>query len=92
MEAKQVIEISQETYDRLDAQARTRGESIERFLDYLVQEFDKLRERLFIEHLRAKGMIVSFPPSKITVPPDFEPVPVKGKPVSEIIIEDREPK
>jgi hypothetical protein len=92
MAAEQTIKISQETYERLEAQARARGESIERFLDYLVQEFDKLRERAFIERLRAKGMIVSFPPSEITVPPDFEPVPVKGKPVSEIIIEDREPK
>lgn len=92
MITEQAIKVSQETYNRLDAQARARGESIEKFLDFLVKEFDKLREREFISYLRAKGMVVTFPPSEITVPPNFKPVPVQGKPVSEVIIEDREPK
>ncbi|MDZ7292429.1 MAG: hypothetical protein ONB44_22160 [candidate division KSB1 bacterium] len=90
MAAEKTIKVSPETYERLDTQARTRGLSIERFLDSLLQEFDKLRERLFIEHLRAEGLIVSFPPGDITVPRDFKPVPVKGEPVSQTIIEDRE--
>jgi len=92
MAANQAVEVSQETYERLDSQARARGQSIERFLEFVVQEFDRAREREFIERLRAKGMIVTFPPSKIKMPRNFKPVPVKGKPVSEIIIEDREPK
>jgi hypothetical protein len=91
MTAEQTIKVWQETYDRLDAEACARGLSIERFLDFLLKEFEKLRERLFIEQLRAKGWIVSFSPTEITIPPNFKPVPVKGEPVSQTIIEDREP-
>jgi len=92
MAAEKSIKVSQAMYERLEAQAQTRGLSIEHFLEYVVQEFDKAREREFIERLRGKGMIVTFPPSKLKVPRNFKPVPVKGKPVSETIIEDREPK
>ena len=92
MKAAEPIKVSQETYDRLDAQARARGLSMEKFLDDLVQEFDQLRERAFIEQLRAEGWIVSFPPAEINIPPNFKPVPVKGEPVSQTIIEDREPR
>lgn len=69
-----------------------RGLNVEKFLEILLQEFDESREREFKERLRAKGLIVSFPPTKMKVPRNFKPVPVKGKPVSETIIEDREPK
>jgi hypothetical protein len=92
MVTEQAIKVSQKTYDRLDAQARARGLSMEKFLEDLVQEFDQLRERAFIEQLRAEGWIVSFPPAEIDMPPNFKPVPVKGKPVSQTIIEDREPR
>lgn len=92
MAAEKNLKISQQTYERLDARARARGLSIERFLEYAIQELDKSRERDFKERLRAKGLIVSFPPSNLKKPRNFKRVPVKGKPVSEIIIEDREPK
>jgi len=92
MTAEKSIKVSRETYGRLDAQARTRGLSMERLLEDIAQELEKSREREFIERLRAKGMIVSFPPSNIKKPRNFKPVPVRGKPVSEIIIEDREPR
>jgi len=92
MTAEKTIKISQKTYERIDEHAQARGLSMERFLEYIIQEFDESREREFKERLRAKGLIVSFPPTKVKVPRNFKPVPVKGKPVSEIIIEDREPK
>jgi len=92
MAAEKTIKVSRETYKRLDSQAQARGLSIERFLEYAVKELEKSREREFIERLRAKGMIVSFPPSNLKKPRNFKPVPVRGKPVSEIIIEDREPR
>jgi len=86
------VQVSKKTYEYLDAQSRARGLSIERALEQVVQEFEKSREREFIERLRAEGMIVTFPPSKLKMPRNFKPVPVKGKPVSQTIIEDREPK
>jgi hypothetical protein len=92
MAAEKSIKVSRETYKFLDSQAQVRGLSIERFLEYAVKEFEKSREREFIERLRAEGLVVTFPPSKLKMPRNFKPVPVKGKPVSQIIIEDREPK
>ncbi len=92
MKTAEPINVSQEMYDRLDAQACARGVSIEKALEIILQEFDKIREHEFIERLRAEGWIVSFPPAEINIPPNFKPVPVKGEPVSQTIIEDREPR
>jgi hypothetical protein len=53
---------------------------------------EELRERAFIEGLRADGLIASFPSHVEPVTHDFKPVPVKGEPISQTIIEDREPR
>lgn len=90
MAAKQAIQVSQETHDRLDAEARMRGLSIERFLEFLLQEFTKARERAFIESLRAEGLLVFTPTASPGAPRNFKPVPIQGKPLSQTIIEDRE--
>jgi len=92
MAALREIKVLPKTYELLESYAKSRDESVEQFVEFLVNEFDRAREREFIERLRAEGMIVTFPPSKLKIPRNFKPVPVKGKPVSEIIIEDREPK
>jgi len=90
METAKPIKVSQETYARLDAQARFRGLSIEKFLEIIVQEFEKARERAFIESLRAEGLLVSTPTASPNAPRNFKPVPIKGKPLSQTIIEDRD--
>lgn len=92
MAAEHTIKVSQETYDRLNTEAHVRGVSIEQFLEIILQELEKAKERAFIESLRAEGWIASFPPSEISIPSDFKPVLVKGEPVSQTIIEDREPR
>jgi len=92
MKAAKAIKVSRETYDHLDAQARVRGMSIEKFLEIVLREFDQAKERAFIDSLRAEGLIVTFPQSDLKMPRNFKPVPVKGKPVSQTIIEDREPR
>ena len=90
--SKKTVNVSKETYSILEAGAQARNLSIDKFVEFLVKEFRKERERAFIERLRAEGLIVSFPSSDIKAPRNFKPVPVKGKPVSETIIEDREPR
>ncbi|MDZ7292430.1 MAG: hypothetical protein ONB44_22155 [candidate division KSB1 bacterium] len=92
MATTETINVSLETYERIKKQAQARRLSIERFLEYLIQEFTEAREREFIEHLRAKGWIASCPSSKVSKPRNFKPLPFKGKPVSEILIEDRGPR
>ncbi len=86
------ISVSPEIYSVLETQARARGWSIQQFVEFLSREYEKLRERAFIEGLRADGLIASFPIDARTVLHDFTPVPVKGEPVSQTIIEEREPR
>jgi len=90
MKTAEPIKVSQEMYDRLDAQARARGVSIEKALEFILQEFDKIREREFIESLRAEGLLVSTPTASPNTPRNFKPVPITGEPLSQTIIEDRE--
>jgi hypothetical protein len=90
MVTEQAIKVSQKTYDRLDAQARARGLNIEKFLEILLQEFDKARGRAFFENLRAEGLLVSTPTASPNTPRNFKPVPIQGEPLSQTIIEDRE--
>lgn len=92
MGSLQAINVSQETYSRLTRQAQIRGWSLEQFLDHLVQAFAEAGEQAFVERLRKKGMLVSFPPTTENIPQAFKPVPVKGEPVSRTIIDDREPR
>jgi hypothetical protein len=90
MVTEQVIKVSQETYERLDTEARARGLNIERLLEDIVQEFVASRERAFIERLRMKGLLVSTPTASPGAPRNFKPVPIDGEPLSQTIIEDRE--
>lgn len=90
MKTAEPIRVSQEIYDRLDAQARVRGVSIDKILEIILQEFDQIRERDFIESLRSEGLLVSTPTVSPHAPRNFKPVPIMGKPLSQTIIEDRE--
>ncbi len=46
------------------------------------------RQIALIKRLHAEGVIKNIPP-RLIEPRDFKPVPIKGKPLSETIIEDR---
>ncbi len=85
------ISVSPEIYSVLETQAQARGWSIQQFVEFLSREYEKLRERAFIEGLRADGLIASFPAGSEPAFHDFKPVPVNGEPVCQSIIEDREP-
>ena len=84
------VNIPDDLYNRLQTQARASGLNVEAFLADLIKTLAEPSERAFVEHLRAKGLLVSFAPVTELIPDDFKPVTVHGKPVSETIIEDRE--
>lgn len=46
------------------------------------------RQEQFLQHLLNEGLIRRIPPRK-NLRRDFRPVPIKGKPLSETIIEER---
>jgi hypothetical protein len=47
------------------------------------------RGRELLEYLKQEGLISEFPSLEEDDEPEFEPIPYKGKPVSETIIENR---
>ena len=86
------VEISEETYRRLEALAQARGISVEQALDELVRQVEASIEAAAMEHLRATGFFVNWPtPSTERAREDFQPIELKpgSKTASEIIIEDR---
>jgi len=83
-----VLAISDELHDRLQAQAHVRGVSIEVYLERLQSEAEKALEEQFQDKLRVKGLVVKWP-GAIQPPPEFKPIEVRGRSLSQAILEDR---
>jgi len=94
MAALREIKVSPKIYELLESFAKPRGESVEQFVEFLVNGFDKelaaSRERAFIGRLREEGLLVSTPTASPSTPRNFKPVPIEGEPLSQTIIKDRE--
>ena len=56
----------------------------------VVFEGETKKEKDFVKSLKSKGLVSYIPPASEIA--DVEPVKVKGKPISEMIIEDRGPR
>jgi hypothetical protein len=83
------IEIPDEVYRQLERQARMRGLTLPQTIAELVHADEKARMAMAIAHLRTQGMLL--PPSSSAQPAatDVAPIQVQGKPLSEVIIEER---
>jgi hypothetical protein len=83
------IEISDEVYAQLEQQARIRGLTLPQTIAELVHADEKARMAMAIARLRTQGMLLPPSSSAQPAPTDFEPIQVQGKPLSEVIIEER---
>ena len=83
------IEIPDEVYVQLERQASMRGVSLPQIIAELVQADEKARMAVAIERLRTKGVLLTPSSSAQPTPTDFAPLQVQGKPLSEVIIEER---
>lgn len=83
------VELPDDVYTQLEHQASLRGLTLPQLIAELVEEDEKARMTIAIERMRLKGLL--FTPSSSAPPAsaDFEPVEVHGKPLSEVIIEER---
>lgn len=87
------IELSPEEEVCLREQARQRGEEAEAVARGFVQvglntpRVERASRTAFLQHLLDQGIIPFIPEGRPGPPPS--PVPVRGKPVSETIIEER---
>lgn len=83
------IELSNEVYERLAKQAQTRGITIAETIEQVLAEAETNRRNAVIEQMRAAGLLLPKQPMPPGTPAAFKPIEVSGRPVSEILIEER---
>ena len=83
------ITLPDDLYQRLEQQASVRGIGVPELIAELERALEGARLEMAVEAMRASDVLLAprEPPS--TVSPEFEPITVRGKPVSETIIDER---
>ena len=83
------IELPDEVYAQLEQWARKRGLTLPQIIATLVREDEHARITEAIERMRTKGVLLRPSSTLPPAPTDFTPLEVQGKPLSEVIIEER---
>jgi hypothetical protein len=83
------IDLPDEVYAQLEQHARRRGLTLPQTIAELIHEDEKARMAAAIARLRTQGVLLSPSSAAPPAPTDFEPIQVQGKPLSEVIIEER---
>ncbi|MDQ3011454.1 MAG: hypothetical protein M3X11_12210 [Acidobacteriota bacterium] len=83
------IDLPDEVYQRLERQARARGATTVEAIAQVLEEAEAARGKAFWERLEAKGLVAKRKPAPAVDAEPFEPIQVQGKPLSEVIIEER---
>lgn len=83
------VTLSDDTYARLEEQARAMGITVAERIAQLAQDAEDRRIMAVIERLQSEGALL--PPSQPAegASSDFAPIAVQGTPLSEIIIAER---
>jgi len=89
-----VLELSEETYHQLDDLAQRQQRPVEEMLRLCLAAYEEALYQRAHQQMLAEGILVSLPappllPGEMKEDDDFEPVEIPGKPLSEIILEDR---
>jgi hypothetical protein len=83
------VTLPDDVYARLEQQAAAKGITIPELISELECELEEARLDAAEESMRADGLLLPRRKPESDAVVDFEPVPIKGKPVSETIIEER---
>jgi hypothetical protein len=89
-----VLELSEDTYYQLAALAQHQQRTLEEMVRLCLVAYEESRYRQAHQQMVAEGLLVSLPappllPGETEEGDDFEPVEIPGKPLSEIILEER---
>ena len=89
-----VLELSEETYRQLTDLAQHQQRSLEDMLRLCLEAYEEVQYQQAHQQMLAEGVLVSLPvppllPGKTEDEDDFKPMELPGKPLSEIILEDR---
>ncbi len=83
------VGLRDELYEKLERQAKVQNVTVEQIIENLTQEVEAAHLAAAIDRMRATGVIVTFDSIDTPAPINFQPITVQGKPVSEVIIEER---
>jgi predicted transcriptional regulator len=83
------IDLPNEIYERLKKQAQARGTTIAEAIAQALEESEAARISAFWERMEAEGLVAKRKPAPPTTEEPFQPIEIKGKPLSEVIIEER---
>ncbi len=84
------IDISDEVYAQLEREAKARGLTVSQTIAQCLEESERARIAVAVERLRTKGILLAPTTVPLSSPPvEFAPIHVQGKPLSEVIIEER---
>ena len=88
-----VLELSEETYHQLADLAQRQQRTVEDMLRLCLAAYEEALYQRAHQQMLADGVLVSMPAPPLlpgeTDDEDFAPVEIAGKPLSEIILEDR---
>lgn len=83
------IDLSEEVHQRLEKHAQLRGATVSEAVAQLLEEAQAARVKAFWERLEAEGVVAKRKPAPPSADEPFQPIRVQGKPLSEVIIEER---
>ena len=84
-----VLELSEDTYQLLMELARRQRRTPEEIIRALLLDYENEKYRQVNQQMLAQGLLIAFPTNQLLQADDFEPESIPGKPLSEIIIEER---
>lgn len=83
------IDLPDEVYQRLEKKAQACGGTVAETVAQALDEAEAARARAFWERLETKGLVAKRKPAPLADAEPFQPITVQGKPLSEVIIEER---
>jgi hypothetical protein len=89
-----MLELSEDTYHQLVALAQHQQRTLEEMLRLCLAAYEESQYQQAHQQMMSEGLLVSLPappllPGATEEGDNFEPVEIPGKPLSEIILEER---
>jgi len=85
----QTIELPTEIYEKLEKQAHANGLTVAGVIARLVDEIEAAHLSAMVRQMQAEGLLAEPSAEPPPAPTNFQPIQVIGKPLSEVIIEER---
>lgn len=83
------IDLPDEVHRRLEKQAQGQDRTVAEVIARLIEEVEAAHLAAAFERMRAEGLLLPKQPAPAEAAEPFQRIKVQGKPVSEVIIEER---